>query len=37
MKGKFELPQIDDATLNKLPYWKQWLYRTVKEIQDEED
>jgi len=27
-----EPSEIDEETLRKLPYWKQWLYRTAKEI-----
>jgi len=34
-KLEIKLPEIDEETLKKLPYWKQWLYRTIKEIQSE--
>lgn len=26
------VPDVDEETLKKLPYWKQWLYKTLKEI-----
>jgi|GEM_PF-3273598 len=26
------VPNIDEETLKKLPHWKQWLYKAVKEI-----
>jgi len=29
------LPEIEEETLKKLPYWKQWLYNTVKELCNE--
>lgn len=32
---KISLPQIDKETLERLPYWKRWLYKTIKEIQEE--
>jgi len=28
-------PHIDEQTLKKLPYWKAWLYKTLKEIEEE--
>jgi len=34
--SNFQIPDIDEDTLKKLPYWKQWLYSTVKEIIEEE-
>jgi hypothetical protein len=30
-----KLPEIDEDTLKKLPYWKQWLYKTLKEAERE--
>jgi hypothetical protein len=30
------VPNIDEETLRKLPYWKQWLYKAVKEVIEEE-
>jgi hypothetical protein len=33
--NRIQLPDIDEKTLTKLPYWKAWLYRTLKEIEDE--
>jgi hypothetical protein len=27
--------EIDEETLKKLPYWKQWLYKAVKEVIEE--
>jgi hypothetical protein len=31
------IPNIDEATLKKLPYWKQWLYKTLRELKIEKD
>jgi hypothetical protein len=31
-----KVPEIDDEILKKLPYWKQWLYRTAKELETKE-
>jgi hypothetical protein len=28
-----KVPEIDDETLKRLPYWKQWLYKTARELQ----
>jgi len=30
-----KVPEIDEEILKKLPYWKQWLYRTAKELSEE--
>lgn len=30
-----KLPNIDEETLKKLPYWKRWLYKTLKESPSE--
>jgi len=30
------VPEIDDETLKKLPYWKQWLYKTARELEEDE-
>jgi hypothetical protein len=35
--SRLEIPSIDEETLKKLPYWKRWLYTTIKEIMDEEE
>jgi hypothetical protein len=31
-----KVPEIDEETLKKLPYWKQWLYKTVRELSAKE-
>jgi len=28
-----KVPDIDEETLKKLPYWKQWLYKTLKDFE----
>jgi hypothetical protein len=30
-----EIPEIDEETLKKLPYWKRWLYKTIRKAQEE--
>jgi hypothetical protein len=30
------VPEIDEESLKKLPYWKQWLYRTARELSAKE-
>jgi hypothetical protein len=30
------VPEIDEESLKKLPYWKQWLYKTAKELSAKE-
>jgi hypothetical protein len=31
-----EVPEIDDDDLKRLPYWKQWLYKTAREVSEKE-
>lgn len=31
-----QLPKIGEETLKKLPYWKRWLYKTIKELEAEQ-
>lgn len=26
------MPDIDEEALRKLPYWNQWLYRALREL-----
>jgi hypothetical protein len=33
---RLKIPDLDEETLNKLPYWKRWLYLTLKEIAEKE-
>jgi len=30
-----KVPEIDEESLKKLPYWKQWLYGTARELSKE--
>jgi len=32
LMSNFKIPDINEETLKKLPNWKQWFYRTMKEI-----
>jgi len=32
--SRIRIPHIDEPTLRKLPYWKAWLYRTLREIEE---
>jgi len=29
------IPTIGEETLKRLPHWKVWLYKTVKEIEEQ--
>jgi hypothetical protein len=33
---RFNVPDLDEETLKKLPYWKRWLYLSIKEIVEKE-
>jgi hypothetical protein len=33
---KLKLPEIDEETLKKLPYWRRWLYETTRELKQQE-
>jgi len=32
---KTRIPTIGEETLKKLPHWKAWLYKTLKEIEEQ--
>jgi len=31
---RIKVLNIDEQALKKLPYWKAWLYKTLKEIEE---